>query len=302
MGWWSKTKEKAGDAWDATKGVHSDAWNWYKDETNRDQNNMQGRIADQADAASGFANTSQEGFGRLGAEATQERDYLRGIARGDESVSRMQLAQSLQRNQSMQQSMAAGAAPQNQAAGARQAMMNAGRQGAALAGQQAVAGIQERQQAQNALAQMLMQQRQQELSAAQGARGQAIQGYGTAYTGAMATPTGLESGMQLGMSAAQAGAALSDERLKKDVKDEDGESDKLMKALKGYTFNYKNSEHGKGKHLGVMAQDLEKILPQAVFETKEGKAINGGHLSAALATMMPKISKRLEALESKGNK
>jgi hypothetical protein len=38
--------------------------------------------------------------------------------------------------------------------------------GAGLAGQQAVAGIQERQAAQNALNQMLMRQRQQELQAA----------------------------------------------------------------------------------------------------------------------------------------
>jgi len=168
---------------------------WYDENTNRDkQGNLQS-LNEQSGLAGGFADSSQGRFGTLGEALGGETDYLRKVARGEESVSRMQLGQALQKNQAAQQSMAAGARPGNAAMAARNAAMNAGRQGAGLAGQQAVAGIQERQQAQRALTDALMQQRQQELSATQGARGQAIGGYGTGFSGAMQQPTGLEKGM-----------------------------------------------------------------------------------------------------------
>ena len=173
---------------------------WYDDATTRGKGEGD-RLGAEAETASGFATGTQAQFGVLGGEATQERDYLRKIARGEESVSAIQLKNALQQNQSAQQSMAAGARPANAAMAARQAAMNAARQGAGLAGQQATAGIQERQSAQQALANMLMQQRQQELNATLGSRGQALSGFGQRYQGAMGQPTGLEKGMGLVSSA-----------------------------------------------------------------------------------------------------
>ena len=199
MGFWKKVKGYAGDAWDSTGGAAID---WYEDATNRDQTGALGKLEGQGEAASGFAGSTQAEFGRLGAEASANRDYLRDIASGKESVSRIQLQQALAQNQATQQSMAAGARPANAAMAARTAAMTAGRQGAGLAGQQALAGIQERQGAQNALQQALMQQRQQELNAALGSRGQAIGAFGTSYTGQMNTPTALEKGMTLGKDVA----------------------------------------------------------------------------------------------------
>lgn len=116
---------------------------------------------------SGVANYGALG-GRLGAEA----DWLGRVARGEESQSAEQLRQALQQNLGAQQSMAAGAAPQNSAMAGLHASRNAMQLGAGLAGQQATAGIAERAAAHDALARMLLQQRQQEL----GAIGQ---GYGT---------------------------------------------------------------------------------------------------------------------------
>lgn len=53
--------------------------------------------------------------------------------------------------------------------------------------------------------------------------------------------------------------AFSDERLKKDIKPIAKEDLAEMKAnLKAYSFKYKNEMHGKGEHIGVMAQDLAK--------------------------------------------
>lgn len=301
MGLWGNIygNIKGAGAW--VGGKIGDAAEWYDDATDRDQNNNLEKLQGQAQVASNFANRNEASFSKLGREAGQERDYIRRVARGEESVSRLQLAQALQRNQATQQSMAAAARPGNAAMAARQAAMNAGRQGAGLAGQQAIAGIQERQAAQNALAQMLMQQRGQDLSAAQGARGQAINAYGTAYTGAMAQPTGFEKAMDLAKSGAQL-YAMSDKRLKEDIEHGDKDADKLLRALKSYKFRYTDEKHGKGKQLGVMAQDLEQVLPQAVFETPYGKAVDGAKLATALTSMMPGINKRLEALEGGAKK
>lgn len=135
-------------------------------------------LTSQAGASGDFAGTGEKGFGALGGALTSEADYMRKIARGEESVSAEQLRQSLGQNLSAQQSMAAGAAPQNQAMAALQASRNAMQLGSGLAGQQAVAGMQERQAAQQALAQMLLQQRNQELQAALGGRQNAISGFG----------------------------------------------------------------------------------------------------------------------------
>lgn len=132
----------------------------------------------QGAAASDFAGQGEKGFGALGGQLSSEADYMRKIARGEESVSAEQLRQALGQNLSAQQSMAAGAAPQNQAMAALQASRNSMQLGSGLAGQQALAGMQERQSAQQALAQMLLNQRGQDLQAAIGSRGNAVNAYG----------------------------------------------------------------------------------------------------------------------------
>ena len=167
------------------------------DGMNRDQGGNMEKLQEQGGHASAFATQNQGNYVGLGHEANREREYLRKIARGEESVSAMQLKNALQQNQAAQQSMAAGARGGNSAMAARTAAMNAGRQGAGLAGQQAIAGIQERQAAQSGLANMLMQQRGQDLQGALGSRGQAIGAYGTAFSGSMQQPTGMEQGLGL---------------------------------------------------------------------------------------------------------
>lgn len=147
-------------------------------------------------ALQGLGRAGVDNFGRLGGQLGGESDYLRRIARGQESVSAEQLRQSLQQNVGAQQSMAAGAAPQNSAMAGLQASRNAMNLGAGLAGQQSLAGIQERHAAQSQLMDALLQQRAQELQAV-GA------GYGTG--GASQAP----SWMDRWGGAIQGGAQLS---------------------------------------------------------------------------------------------
>lgn len=267
--------------------------------TDRDKAGSLGKIGDEADRASAWATRGQVGFDTLGTEATAERDYMRRIARGQESVSAEQLRQAMQQSQAQQQSMAAGARPGNAAMAARQAAMNASRQGAGLAGQQAIAGIQERQQAQNSLQQMLMAQRQQELSATLGSRGQALQGYGTQYTGQMGQPTGMEKAMDYAKTGASI-YAMSDKRIKHNIKDGTEDADAALRKLAAYKYDYDDEKHGKGKQLGLMAQDIEAAgLGHAVEETKEGKAVHGGKMALSVAAMAVALNKRLEKLEGK---
>src|SRR5262249_11352646 len=148
-------------------------------------------LRNQAAASSAFAEQAQRGLATLSDETSQQRNFLRDLATGkgaaleplqrlasgQDSISAEQLRQGLQQNVAAQRSLAAGAAPANAAMAARTASIQAARLGSGMAGQQAIAGLQERQQAQQALSQerqqaqsalteMLMQQRQQELQAA----------------------------------------------------------------------------------------------------------------------------------------
>lgn len=133
----------------------------------------------QSGMASAFADQGQQGYGALGQEAQASRDYLRRVATGQEpSVAGEQLRQGLQQNMSAQRSMAASAAPGNQAMAARSAANNMNRAGIGMSGQAALAGMQERQAAQQALADMILKQRQQDMQVALGSRQTAISGYG----------------------------------------------------------------------------------------------------------------------------
>lgn len=67
---------------------------------------------------------------------------------------------------------------------------------------------------------------------------------------------------------------VSDERLKENIKLVDGALDKV-KQLKGVTFNY--TQDGKVS-AGVIAQDVEKVLPEAVSEKKIPLKTDDGQL------------------------
>jgi hypothetical protein len=123
-------------------------------------------IRDEAGKASSFGTVGEQNYGALGAEAGALRGQLRDQASGKLSMSKEQLRQGLQQNLSAQSAMAAGARPGSAPMAARTAMMNAGRMGAGMSGQAAMAGIAERQAAQSSLGGMIMNQRDQDLRAA----------------------------------------------------------------------------------------------------------------------------------------
>lgn len=105
----------------------------------------------------------RKAIAELGTQLNGETDYLRRIARGQESVSAMQLRDALARTNAQQASMAAAAAPRDSTMAALMASRNAMQASSGLAGQQAIAGIQERQAAQSQLVDALLRQRQQDI-------------------------------------------------------------------------------------------------------------------------------------------
>lgn len=155
-----------------------------------------------AQQQSGFGQSLQGQYMQNQAGINNTMGMLQGLAQGQNSVSAEQLRQGLQQSQAQQMSMAAGAAPQNQAMAARNAMMNAGGLASGMMGQQAMAGLQERQGALNALSQMQMQQAGQNLQGAGQFGGLANNAYGTVLGNPQKTPAGLIGGALGGAAAA----------------------------------------------------------------------------------------------------
>lgn len=96
-----------------------------------------------------------------------------------------------------------------------------------------------------------------------------------------------------------AGAAFSDERVKENISPLD--SAEFLKHLDGYEYDYKDPKaHGEGPQVGIMAQDLEQVAPQAVSEDENGvKRIDYNKLGGPMLASLSDIDKRIKKLEDK---
>jgi hypothetical protein len=96
--------------------------------------------------------------------------------------------------------------------------------------------------------------------------------------------------------------AMSDRGLKKNVrsaKDKDllssVEIDGFLGTLSPKQYNYKDKNHGEGKQVGIMAQDLEKtqLGKQMVENTPEGKQVNFGKGLGLVMASQARLNERL---------
>lgn len=79
-------------------------------------------------------------------------------------------------------------------------------------------------------------------------------------------------------------AGLSDERTKENVEPIGGALDAVL-ALEGVTFDWRSGEPGaeKGRQIGLIAQQVERIVPEAVVELENGyKGVRYANLVAVL--------------------
>ena len=92
---------------------------------------------------------------------------------------------------------------------------------------------------------------------------------------------------------------VSDERLKDDVVSIDSALDKVMK-LRGVEYIWNKGSRKGQKDLGVIAQEVEKVLPEIVETREDGyKAVKYEKIVALLIESNKELIKRVEELESK---
>lgn len=271
---------------------------WFQDQGQQQQQAQQTQLANaNAANAAAFTGQTQADYARNQAGLNSTINGLRAQAAGRNSVSAEQLRQGLSQNLSNQQSMAAGAAPNNAAMASRNAAMNMGRAGYGLAGQQAVAGLQERNQAQQALGQLQLGQSGQNLQGTLGGYGAVNQGLGMGNSSldARARDQASQNGMLGGLIG---GIAASDRELKSDIEDGTDDADHALALLRAYSFRYKDEKHGEGHQLGVMAQDLEDAgLGHVVIDTPAGKMIHGARAATTALALIASLVRRIEKLE-----
>lgn len=100
------------------------------------------------------------------------------------------------------------------------------------------------------------------------------------------------------------GARLSDKNLKTNIESGDKRVQGFLDKLKPYQYDYINPEHGEGKQLSVMAQDLEKsdLGKVGVEELPVGKAVNYGKLAGVMLAAQSQLNDRIKRLEQNKKK
>lgn len=91
----------------------------------------------------------------------------------------------------------------------------------------------------------------------------------------------------------------SDERLKDNVKPIENAIDKI-RMISGYEFDWNSSSKNEGHDIGVIAQEVEKILPEVVTTRSNGyKAVRYEKLTALLIQSNKELIEKVEELEKK---
>ena len=87
--------------------------------------------------------------------------------------------------------------------------------------------------------------------------------------------------------------AYSDRRLKTNIELIPNSIDKIKK-INGYTFNRTDME---GKHTGVIAQEVEKVLPEVIVENEDGiKSVAYGNMVGLLIEAIKDQQKQIDNL------
>jgi hypothetical protein len=96
---------------------------------------------------------------------------------------------------------------------------------------------------------------------------------------------------------------FSDERLKTDVRPGDEKVEALLETIGAHDYRYKNEEHGKGRFVSPMAQELERTeLGKALVEdTPEGKVVHYGRAVGTMLSAQANLHKRLRKLEAENS-
>lgn len=145
------------------------------------------------------------------------------------------------------------------------------------------------------LAQLDYENRLKKAQGIAGAQGALSGAYGQAGANNMnLTGSLIQGGATLGAGALKG----SDRNFKKNI--EEFDADEFLNGLTSVKFNYKNPQkHGEGKQVGLIAQDMEKVAPDAVIEKEDGKYIDYSKLGGRILASLVSVNDRLHKVENK---
>jgi hypothetical protein len=90
--------------------------------------------------------------------------------------------------------------------------------------------------------------------------------------------------------------AFSDVAYKEDINPIVGALEKVSQ-IGGYTFKRKDDDSR--KYTGVIAQEIQKVLPEAIHSSEEGLAVAYGNLTGLLIEAVKELSEKVKELESR---
>lgn len=241
---------------------------------------------------------------------------LMGQATGQgDSLAQQQLQQATDQNIAQQRALASSARGVNMGLAQRLAQTGAGQAQQQLAGQSAIARLQEQQGAQNMLGNVLGQGRSGDINVGQLGvmqRGQDIQNqqalnqqeleWAKALRGLNSGGSGGGVMSGIGGILGGIGSIFSDEDLKENITIGNDKIADFLDKIKAHEFNYKNpSLDGSGKKFGPMAQEIEKseVGKSFIEETPRGKMVNYGQGLGVMLASQGYLNDRLDDIEKR---
>jgi hypothetical protein len=93
---------------------------------------------------------------------------------------------------------------------------------------------------------------------------------------------------------------VSDRRLKRDIQPLDGALEKILK-LRGVSFHWKdqNRDRKEGEKIGLIAQEVEEVFPQAVLTNSADKKLPGGSKMLTTGDLIGPIIQAIKELHGK---
>ena len=100
------------------------------------------------------------------------------------------------------------------------------------------------------------------------------------------------------LTAAQDIVAYSDRRVKENISTIENALDKV-KALRGVTYN-RTDKSDKSEKIGVIAQEIQEVLPQVVHEQEDGMlGVSYGNIVALLIEAIKEQQKQIDELKNR---
>jgi hypothetical protein len=91
--------------------------------------------------------------------------------------------------------------------------------------------------------------------------------------------------------------AFSDERVKTDLKKIENALEKLKK-INGYTF-IRTDETSNKRYAGVIAQEIQDVLPEVVYDQDDRLSVAYGNLAALIIEAVKELEVRISLIENK---